>query len=258
MFVAQISWQIPATTTPEQLDEISYGLLAALRKNGQIINSDWSIAVSGRSLQTFVTILAPDALDLKHANKYVHREIAAAIEQGFSAPQVEIIGESPGISEGTICNCQPHSYVLYTHYLEIGSPVKCGNCFAHVPLYRLPKTYDGDEYYDLLMWERDYQACDTLKMHCTTGERFGIREMSDVRSSLAKQGRAIGDKLTALTGKPTYYYLYRYKLRTNIIKEKQRRCPSCDREWLVENKWHRFDFKCERCRLVSDLSCTVT
>jgi predicted nucleic acid-binding Zn ribbon protein len=257
MFVAQISWQIPSTSTPAQLDEISYSLLAAFHKNGQVINWDYPIAISGNILRTFVTILEPDSLDRKYANKYVLKEIAAAIGLGFSEPQVQLIGAAPNISEGKACNCKSSSYILHTHYLEIGSPVKCGDCFGHVPLYHLPKTYDGDEYYDIYIWDRDYRACDTLQMH-GTAERFGLRQMSDARSSLAKQGREICDRLTTLTGKPTYYYLYRYKIRTSIIKEKQRRCPNCNGEWLLENKWHRFDFKCDLCRLISDISCTVT
>lgn len=51
MFVAQISWETPQTSTPEQLDEISYGLLGTLSKNGQIINWDFPIAVSDRYLR---------------------------------------------------------------------------------------------------------------------------------------------------------------------------------------------------------------
>jgi predicted nucleic acid-binding Zn ribbon protein len=256
MFVAEISWQIPSTSTAEQLDEISYGLVAVLHKNGQVINFDYPIAVDGKLLRTFVTILEPDSLDLKYANKYVLSEIAAAIELGFSEPQFQLIGASPDISEGTACKCQSSHYVLYTHYLEIGSPIKCGDCFGHVPLYHLPKTYDGDEYYDIYIWDRNYRACDTLQMH-GTAERFGIRQMSDLRSSLAKQGREICDKLTHLTGKPVYYYLYRYQVKTTMIKEKQRRCPSCDGEWLLEQKLHLFDFKCDACRLLSNISFTV-
>jgi predicted nucleic acid-binding Zn ribbon protein len=79
VFVAEISWQIPVTSTPAQLDEISYGLLGTLRKNGQIVNGDWLIAISGKLLRTFVTILKPDALDLKYANKYVRADITAAV-----------------------------------------------------------------------------------------------------------------------------------------------------------------------------------
>lgn len=43
MFVAQISWEILPTSTLAQLDEISYGLLGVLFKNGQIINWDFPI-----------------------------------------------------------------------------------------------------------------------------------------------------------------------------------------------------------------------
>jgi predicted nucleic acid-binding Zn ribbon protein len=257
MFIAEISWQIPPTSTAKQLDEISYSILAALHKNGQIINWDYPIAIDGQFLRTFVSILESDSLDIKYANKYVLEDIALAIGLGFSEPQIQLIGSAPDISEGTVCNCQSNSYVLYSHYLEIGSPIKCGDCFGHIPLYRLPKTYVGDEYYDIYIWDRDYRACDTLQMH-GTGEKFGIRQMSDPQSSLAKQGREICDKLTKLTGKPTYYSLYRYKSRTTLIKEKQRRCPSCDGAWLLAQQWHGFDFKCEVCRLVSDISCTVT
>jgi predicted nucleic acid-binding Zn ribbon protein len=258
MFVAEISWQIPSESTPERLDDLSYGLLGCLRKNGQIVNRDFPIARVGDRLKTFVMMLEADALDLKYANKYVLREIEKGIELGFSTPQVQIIGESPDIGEGITCSCRSSSYILFTNYLATGSSVRCGDCFAHVPLYHLPKTYDGDEYYDLLCWQTDYQACDRLQMNCKTGERFGIQQMSDVHRSLAKQGREICDKLTHSTGKPTYYALWRYKLRTTVAQERQRRCPSCDGEWLLEDKWHEFDFKCDRCRLVSEISCTVT
>jgi hypothetical protein len=43
MFVAQISWEISSTSTPEQLDEISYGLLGVLFKNGLVIN--WGLPI---------------------------------------------------------------------------------------------------------------------------------------------------------------------------------------------------------------------
>jgi predicted nucleic acid-binding Zn ribbon protein len=92
MFVAQISWQIPATSTPAQLDEISYSLLAAYRKNGQIINWDWPIAISGELMQTFVMILEPEALDLKYASKYVSKEIAAAIDLGLGNVWLKVNG----------------------------------------------------------------------------------------------------------------------------------------------------------------------
>ncbi len=257
MFVAEISWHIPASMTDDRLDQISYDVLGYLYKNGQIVNWDFQIAKADGKLRAFVMILEADALDLKYANRYVKAAINEAISLGMGEPEIMVVGESSNISESNTCNCQSDTYILYTHYLAIGSPVKCGNCLADIPLYHLPKTYDGDEYYDMIMWARDYQACDTLQMHCTTGERFGLRQMSDPHSSLAKQGRKICDRLTELTGKLTYYHLFRYKVRTTLVREKQRKCPDCGGEWLLTNSLSRFHFKCDCCRLVSNLSCSV-
>jgi predicted nucleic acid-binding Zn ribbon protein len=254
MFVAEITWQIPADLSSEQLDEISYGLLGSLYQNGQIIGRDYPIAKSDEILRTFVTILEPDSLDLKYANKYVYASIDKAIELGVSSPQIQLIGESLGISEGTSCRCQSNSYILCTDFIEHGSPIKCGLCFANVPLYHLPKIGDSDSYYNILVWAADYRACDTLQIHCRNGERFGIRQMSEPSSSLSRQGREICDRLTALTTKPTYYNLYRYKSRSILATEKQRKCPSCNGKWLLDEPWHRYDFKCDVCRLVSTIA----
>jgi predicted nucleic acid-binding Zn ribbon protein len=270
MFVAEITWKISANLTTDapaerllvvsvvelrqRLDEISYGLLGSLYQNGQIIGQDYPIAKCGKILRAFVTILESDALDLKYANKSVKMEIQKAIKLGLTSPTTKIIGESLGLSEGHTCNCQPDSYILCTDFIEHGSPIKCGLCFADIPLYHLPKTDDSDSYYNILMWAADYRACDTLQMNCKTGERFGLRQMSDPHSSLAKEGREICDRLTALTTKPTYYNLHRYKAHARLVTEKQRKCPSCNGEWLLDKPWHRYDFKCDRCRLVSNIA----
>ena len=53
---------------------------------------------------------------------------------------------------------------------------------------------------------------------------------------------------------PTYYYLYRVG-GINLKSEQQRRCPQCDGDWALKESIHQvFDFKCDDCRLVSNLS----
>ena len=140
----------------------------------------------------------------------------------------------------------------------LASPLSCGDCFMSVPLYTIPPTYDNSEYYDVLSWELDYQACDRLQMNCRTGERFGIQQMSEPDSTLSQQGRDICDRITRSTGKPTFYFLYRYVKRTTLAREQARRCPGCGGNWLLEQRWHIFDFRCDVCRLVSKFSSTVT
>jgi predicted nucleic acid-binding Zn ribbon protein len=256
MFVVEIAWQVAATTTKEQVEDGIYWMLAFWRRNGQIADEDYLFARNDDRILAYATIPELDALDEKYNNKYVREGLQTAAKWGISRPTVRIIGRSP---DENPCNCgKTDSYILQSHYLTTDSPIRCGGCFGRIPLYRLPKTYhDNEEYFDLLMWAKDYRACDTLQMHCTTGERFGIRQMSLPDSSLSKEGRKIADRLTELTGKPAYYSLYRYHRRTTVAKERERRCPGCGGEWLLPEKWHYFDFRCDRCRLVSQISCAI-
>jgi len=134
--------------------------------------------------------------------------------------------------------------------------LELGDCFDPVPLYRVPPTRDL-EYLDILQWAADYQACDTLQMHCTTGERFGERQLVGHDSSLTAQGREICRRLSAKTGLPAYYYLHNSRGRS-LRDERRRRCPGCRRNWSMAEPWHgRFDFKCERCLLLSNIATNV-
>ncbi|HIP76018.1 MAG TPA: hypothetical protein EYH12_02510, partial [Psychromonas hadalis] len=52
----------------------------------------------------------------------------------------------------------------------------------------------------------------------------------------------------------TYYYLYRVA-GTSLESEQQRKCPSCGGEWRLEKPlFDIFDFKCDQCQLVSNIS----
>lgn len=134
--------------------------------------------------------------------------------------------------------------------------MRCIGCNGIVPLYRLPCPATGG-YSDLLGWQSNYQACDALQINCTVGERFAEREMSDLDSSLTKSGLAICRKTQEQTGHPVYYYLFRAHGR-NRAREMQRRCPSCGGSWrLSEPLYGKFDFKCDECRLLSNIAWTV-
>jgi predicted nucleic acid-binding Zn ribbon protein len=46
--------------------------------------------------------------------------------------------------------------------------------------------------------------------------------------------------------------------RKNRKREQRRRCPLCGGAWRLEKPLHRlFDFKCDMCRLVSNLAWDV-
>jgi predicted nucleic acid-binding Zn ribbon protein len=168
-----------------------------------------------------------------------------------AALEVKVLGTRPESSSA--CECQTGGpLVLFTTYMRRASPLTCADCLRPVPLYRIPHTY-GEEYGDVLRWESDYQACDTLYMNSGAGERFGEREMSRRDSSLSPRGRALCKSIAELTGRGVYYYLSRTGGRSRA-RELLRRCPDCGGEWLLEEPFHIFDFKCDRCMLLSNIS----
>ena len=155
---------------------------------------------------------------------------------------------------GTVCKCKSSStYILYTTYVSLGSPLKCGDCFYEIPLYNLPKTYD-DDYYNIICWASDYQRCDGLQMNCAVGERFGTNQLSKLDSPLTKLGLKVCGKIQEVTGKRAYYYLYKGSGRS-YDSELSRKCPGCNRGWHREAGVHKiFDFKCEKCGLLSNIA----
>jgi predicted nucleic acid-binding Zn ribbon protein len=214
------------------------------------------IAVSLRDrLESHVFVPANDAFNPQFNNEWILQRWQEAKLTGLSEPEIAEIGDDPSEPDG--CQCvDPGSLILFTTYLEIQSPVRCGDCFLPVPLYRLPRFMSG-EFVEVITWASAYKSCDSLFMGSSTGERFGYREMSRVNSSLSLRGREICKHFELGTGKPTYYYLHRYYGRSRSV-EAARKCPGCERQWLLKQKWHSlFDFRCEVCRLVSCLSSAV-
>jgi predicted nucleic acid-binding Zn ribbon protein len=220
--------------------------------NGQVCSGEWGIARRDDLYEATVLLPEPGSLDEQHGNRYVRGALDALAQAHLAMPEIEIVGQDVDGLE--VCPCAtPSCYILYTDYLTLEPPLRCGECFGPVPLYRVPPTYDG-EYSDVIRWQSDYQACDRLQMGCRTLERAATRQMSDLRSSLSRQGIEVCETITATSAVPTYYYLYRHTGRS-LRQERRRRCPSCGGEWLLGERWHGlFDFRCDRCRLLSNIS----
>lgn len=231
-------------------------LLAAWWKNGQIEDRSWKTAFSSGGLRVFVSLATPFALESINDNVYATRALDELSKKGIGRPEVRILGVAPESLDSCKCS-QRSSLILFTNYLSEGSPVRCGDCFDLVPLYTLPHTHDH-EHLNLLQWAADYRACDTLQMHCKTGERFGERQLFQHDSSLSRQGRDIASSLADRLGLPVYYFLMKVRGKTMSV-ERKRVCPSCRRPWFLPSAWHGiFDFRCESCRLVSNISFSLS
>src|SRR5437867_10465246 len=81
------------------------------------------------------------------------------------------------------------------------------------------------------------------------------RQLADPRATLAKNGLELCRAIEKATGLSTYYYLHRYYAFER--GEERRRCPSCGGQWRrrprqpVFGGLKGFEFRCDRCRLVS-------
>ena len=185
-----------------------------------------------------------DSLDEKYYNKYCKEFLSAVVEKSLKEPEVHFIGENYDAHE--ICNCETTShYILFFPYRYIEYPVLCGDCLDSVPLYKLPKTYVDEEYHDVYAWQRVYDACNTQFM-VGIGERYGYKMMNSPNSGLSKEGLRICSYWEMHTKKPFYYFLFKY------YRKNKTTCPTCGQNWENKNEEIRYEYVCEKCRLVSN------
>lgn len=255
MYIIEIIVPFTSQTNLEEVENVLSYMVSSLRQNGQSYGKTYPMAVSKSKIS--IRMLCPEksSLDLKNANKYVKghwEDLEKLIHNKLIINELGV--ELAFINDNSVCDCKKIPFqILYTNYLHIGSPIRCGKCFKHIPLYKIPPTKDED-YNDIMSWESNYVACDTLQMNCEVGERFGLREMSNLNSHLSQQGIRICQKIEELTQRSTYYYLYNYR-KIRDKGEENRACPSCGEEWKLKKTLHQiFDYQCKRCRLLSNIS----
>jgi predicted nucleic acid-binding Zn ribbon protein len=253
MLVAELSFSLIRPVSPEAVDAVTC-LCAAWHKNGQI-EVEWQLFESPSQLLALALLPEAGSLDSAFNNEYVSRSLGQLSGNGVALPLVTIRGKSLDFPDACTCDVRP-SLVLYTSMFSKASPLRCGACFLPVPLYRLPFSHDL-EHLDVLHWAADYRACDTLQMHCTTGERFAEAQLALHDSALSRDGRAIATKLAAALGLPVYYFLHKARGRSRKV-ELERACPQCGSPWLLAERWHdHFDFRCDPCGLLSSVASSL-
>jgi predicted nucleic acid-binding Zn ribbon protein len=254
MQIAEV--QIAATVIDKCDDDLIWTLLVAWQRNGQVLGREFPITLTDQTYRMFLMLPQADALDARHNNGYVNAAIEKLTAAGWQTPVIKLQGDDPFSAQP--CTCSPHrSLILYADALSLESCLRCGDCFRPVPLYRIPgqaaRPDQGELHDRIIFWQAYYQSCDRLQLGCRVGERFGLREMSRPDSALSQMGLEVCQDIAVVLGIPVYYYLHRYRGRSKV-KERQRRCPSCQGAWLLAEPLHYFDFKCDRCRLLSNIA----
>jgi predicted nucleic acid-binding Zn ribbon protein len=254
MFVVELTFAAPEPDDADgrRLNAIT-SLTAALLRNENLL--EFSIASGAYGWTVYGLAPAKDAFYRSNRNKYVQQGFAGLRQVGLKHPRVRFLGIAPETASS--CECTRRSgFFLFTTFLHLEPPLRCIRCNGTVPTYRLPRP-STDEYSGLLSWKSNYKACDTLQMNCDVGEQFGSLQMSDPTSKLSRSGLTVCKEIARLTGRPTYYYLHKASARSRTA-EASRLCPGCGGEWLLKKPLHgKFDFKCDKCRLLSNIAWNV-
>ncbi|TBR40552.1 MULTISPECIES: DUF2310 family Zn-ribbon-containing protein [Dyella] len=256
MYVNQITFTRtrPCKPDDEAVTDTIQWLLGVWRNNGQVCGREWPML--GHADVVTATVLTPEAqsLDAGFHSQYAREALARCEAEGWLVA-CDVLGKD--VDAMATCSCKtPSAWLLFTTYESIGTPVRCMDCFKPSALYRFEAMASGD-FYELMSWQTEYQCFDTLQMTCTVLEKEATRELSKLGSSLTKKGLAHCKTLAASSQKPFYYYLYRGHGRSHQA-EMKRRCPGCGDAWALETPIHSiFDFKCDRCCLVSNIAFDV-
>ncbi|MGO8748157.1 MAG: DUF2310 family Zn-ribbon-containing protein [Thermoguttaceae bacterium] len=260
MYHVEVTFRYSGKPQESDVSQGIYQLLGAWVSNGQILDADCPVVFRKTDCRAVVACPEPSSLQSRHANKCIRNFLPELRSYGLLKPKMTLLGRGLESSIADKCS-QPAWYLLMTNYLSIESPLWCGEHYLPVPLYRVPPTYKADPSYrdirDILCWQREWKCCDRLQMACGSAERWATKQISDPSSALSITGRSICSRIEKLSGVPTYYYLYRGTGRSAATEQK-RLCPSCGKKWLLDEPLHRLiDFKCDPCRLLSNIAWSV-
>lgn len=247
MFVARISFPV---IEPSALDlAAAEWVVASWHRNGQLPATGWRTYRGEDQVYVIALVSEPNALSGDHGDENVRQQLARLEAGGLGQPSVEILGED--LTAEPTCSCSDiTSLILFTTFLDESGPLRCGRCFRHFPLHRLPSA----EREGTLYWTSAYRACDTLYMGSGVGERFALRQLSQPDSALSRLGSELARGIRERLAIPTYYYLGHWSGRS-MSSEERRPCPTCGGDWRLPEPWHRlFDFRCDKCFWVSNIS----
>lgn len=229
------------------------------RYNGQIIGREFPLYYDeiDNKCGFSIRVICPDHQSLlpHFNNENVNRTLLAAADAGIYLHQIGLVGEdlNSHISHLSQDDASPSWQILYTTYLHTCSPLFSGDSFLPMPLYHSLQQHPSLSM-DLIKWQENWQACDQLQMNGAVLEQQALQQISSTDSPLFKHGYHLCKEISDASGVPTYYYLYHLGSRDHQ-QEKKRKCPLCKRDWLLEKPLFKlFHFKCDHCRLVSNLS----
>ncbi|TXH96093.1 MAG: nucleotide-binding protein [Rheinheimera sp.] len=251
MYAADLAFRVIGDTSYDAAEAAIRRYLEALIFQGQILGREFPTVLQQDNFVSRVLLPAPDALQMHHHSDSGRQALDALQQAGLSYPKTEIAGVDLMSNHTDPCK-NADQFILYCRFAQMNSVLYCAEHFAPVPLYRFG-TSAGFE--DLIRWQLQYQALDEVQMQQNSVLlKPAERALQNFGSQLNRQGRAFARGISQRIAKPVYYALYRGS-STDCEAETQRRCPGCGGDWLLSEPWHQhFDFRCDRCLLVSNIA----
>ncbi|WP_298440521.1 Zn-ribbon-containing protein [uncultured Ferrimonas sp.] len=254
MYLFEIRFECYDNTTISAVERAINGLMEAWRHNGQLLGREFPLVQNGAEFNLRAMCPEEESLQPQFGSAWVKRKLTELADAKLLQPRMKLLGRDIN-SEASAEQLPQQWQVLYTTYVHSCSPLRDGDNMMPVPLYRLPATFNGD-HKSVVKWQTEWQACDELQMAGSGAVEFAaLNEITDVNATLFRRGWDLRGRIEYLTKVPTYYYLYRVG-GDNLTQERSRPCPRCGNpDWLLDEPLHdMFHFRCEPCRLLSNIS----
>lgn len=102
-------------------------------------------------------------------------------------------------------------------------------------------------------------AWSDIEFHSTKAkERYAQKQLGDINSEFNKPALELIKIISEKSGKECYYFLEKLRDAKNLKNELDRKCPICSSEWLLEEPLlDYYDFKCDKCKLLSRITPNV-
>ncbi|MCH8536162.1 MAG: Zn-ribbon-containing protein [Alkalimonas sp.] len=254
MWVAELRFRLIADTKLSMAEQQIRRYLETLIFNGQILGREFPSYQTDDAFCSRVVLPAQDALAKQHHSLLGLAAMEALAQAGLAYPQLSLLGADLMSSHTDPCQV-PEYFIVFNHFAENISPVRCAEHFAPVPLYRLQPTGSKQDHEELIRWQLQYQALDEIQMQQDrVVDKSAEKALQGLHSKLNRQGRRFARRIEQQEGKACYYYLYSGS-SPDCQAEATKACPSCGAPWRLEQSWHElFQFRCEPCRLVSNIA----
>ncbi|MDP5150245.1 DUF2310 family Zn-ribbon-containing protein [Rheinheimera baltica] len=252
MYLAELQFKVIADTDFTRAEIAIRGYIEKLIFSGQVLGREFPTAWQQDVFSSRIVIPEEQALLHKHHSTPGLCALQQLATAGLAYPQLQLLGMDVMSQHTDPCE-HADNYILYSRFNDTCSAVRCAEHFAPIPLYKLiPHGLDHEA---LIRWQLQFQALDEIQMQETRVLRKGAeRSLQLLHSQLNRQGRKLASQLERDNNTRVYYALYSGS-STNCAHEPGKTCPGCGNNWRLPQPLHDlFDFKCDNCRLVSNIA----